>query len=140
VGDREIVALGGLLDDNEQRTLQKVPLLGDVPVLGELFKSRGRSHVKTNLMVFIRPTIMRNANDRQELTARRYGVVRNAQRVRAGARAGHRRSGRGLPGRDGAGRARQGRRGGAGRYRDRPEAAAERPSTVPPADTAAARP
>lgn len=81
VGDREIVALGGLLDDNEQRTLQKVPLLGDVPVLGELFKSRGRSHVKTNLMVFIRPTIMRNANDRQELTARRYGVVRNAQRA-----------------------------------------------------------
>lgn len=79
VGDREIVALGGLLDDNEQRTLQKLPLLGDIPVLGEVFKSRARSRVKTNLMVFIRPTIMRNAADRQALAARRYGVIRNAQ-------------------------------------------------------------
>jgi general secretion pathway protein D len=79
VGDREIVALGGLLDDNEQRTLQKVPLLGDIPVVGELFKSRGRSRVKTNLMVFIRPTILRNAADRAALAARRYGVVRQAQ-------------------------------------------------------------
>ncbi len=79
VGDREIVALGGLLDDNEQRTLQKVPLLGDIPVVGELFKSRGRSRVKTNLMVFIRPTILRNASDRAALAARRYGVVRQAQ-------------------------------------------------------------
>ncbi|MGV3513247.1 MAG: type II secretion system secretin GspD [Novosphingobium sp.] len=79
VGDREIVALGGLLDDNEQRTLQKVPLLGDIPLLGEAFKSRARSRVKTNLMVFIRPTIMRNAADRQALAGRRYGVIRNAQ-------------------------------------------------------------
>lgn len=79
VGDREIVALGGLLDDNEQRTLQKVPVLGDIPVLGEVFRSRARSRVKTNLMVFIRPTILRNAADRQALAARRYGVVRDAQ-------------------------------------------------------------
>lgn len=79
VGDREIVVLGGLLDDNERRTIQKVPLLGDVPVLGELFKSRGKSHVKTNLMVFIRPTILRNGLDRAALTARRYGVIRQAQ-------------------------------------------------------------
>ena len=79
VGDREIVALGGLLDDNEQRTLQKVPFLGDIPVLGEVFKSRARSRVKTNLMVFIRPTILRNASDRQKLAARRYGIVRKEQ-------------------------------------------------------------
>lgn len=79
VGDREIVALGGLLDDNEQRTLQKVPILGDIPLLGEAFRSRARSRVKTNLMVFIRPTIMRNAADRQALAARRYGVIREAQ-------------------------------------------------------------
>ncbi len=79
VGDREIVALGGLLDDNESRTLEKVPFLGDIPVIGELFKSRGRSKVKTNLMVFIRPTILRNAADRAALTARRYGIVRGAQ-------------------------------------------------------------
>ncbi|MDP3550310.1 MAG: type II secretion system secretin GspD [Novosphingobium sp.] len=79
VGDREIVALGGLLDDNEQRTLQKVPFLGDLPIIGEVFKSRARSRVKTNLMVFIRPTILRNAADRQALAARRYGTVRDAQ-------------------------------------------------------------
>ena len=79
MGDREIVALGGLLDDNESRTLEKVPFLGDIPVIGELFKSRGRSKVKTNLMVFIRPTILRNAADRAALTARRYGIVRGAQ-------------------------------------------------------------
>ncbi len=80
VGNGEILVLGGLLDDNERRTIQKVPLLGDIPLLGELFKSRGRSHVKTNLMVFIRPTILRTAADRQEVTARRYGVIRDAQR------------------------------------------------------------
>ncbi|MDF8332708.1 type II secretion system secretin GspD [Novosphingobium cyanobacteriorum] len=79
VGDGEIVVLGGLLDDNERRTIEKVPLLGNIPLLGELFKSRGKSHVKTNLMVFIRPTIMRNGADRAALTARRYGVIRDAQ-------------------------------------------------------------
>ena len=79
VGNGEILVLGGLLDDNERRTIQKVPLLGDIPVIGELFKSRGKSHVKTNLMVFIRPTILRTAADRQAVTARRYGAVRSAQ-------------------------------------------------------------
>jgi general secretion pathway protein D len=80
VSSGEIAVLGGLLDDNERRTIQKVPLLGDIPVLGELFKSRGKSRVKTNLMVFIRPTILRTAADRAALTARRYGVIRQAQR------------------------------------------------------------
>jgi len=79
VGDGEIVVLGGLLDDNERRTIEKVPLLGSIPLLGELFKSRARSHVKTNLMVFIRPTILKNGADRAALTARRYGVIRDAQ-------------------------------------------------------------
>ncbi|WP_082835950.1 type II secretion system secretin GspD [Croceicoccus bisphenolivorans] len=80
VGDREIIVLGGLLDDNERKTIQKIPILGDIPVIGELFKSRGKSHAKTNLMVFIRPTILRTQRDRQEVTARRYGVIRDAQR------------------------------------------------------------
>ncbi|RVQ65790.1 type II secretion system protein GspD [Croceicoccus ponticola] len=80
VGDREIVVLGGLLDDNERRTIQKIPLLGDIPIIGELFKSRGKSRAKTNLMVFIRPTILRTQRDRQEVTARRYGIIRDAQR------------------------------------------------------------
>jgi general secretion pathway protein D len=79
VKDREIIALGGLLDDNERRTLQKIPLLGDIPILGELFKSRGKQRTKTNLMVFIRPTILRTAEDAQAIAARRYNYVRAAQ-------------------------------------------------------------
>ncbi len=79
VGDGEIVALGGLLDDAERRTLEKIPVLGDMPVLGELFRSRSKTHVKTNLMVFIRPTILRGGLDRAALTARRMDAVRGAQ-------------------------------------------------------------
>ena len=80
VASGEIAVLGGLLDDNERRTIQKVPLLGDIPILGELFKSRGKSRVKTNLMIFIRPTILRSQSDREATTARRYGIIREAQR------------------------------------------------------------
>lgn len=79
VGDGEIVALGGLLDDNERRTIQKVPLLGDIPIIGELFKSRGKSRVKTNLMVFIRPTILKDPNDARAFSSRRYGYIRGRQ-------------------------------------------------------------
>ena len=79
VRDREIIALGGLLDDNERRTIQKIPLLGDIPIIGELFKSRGRERTKTNLMVFIRPTILRTAQDAQAIAARRYNYIRAAQ-------------------------------------------------------------
>lgn len=79
VGDGEIVALGGLLDDNERRTIQKIPFLGDIPIIGELFKSRGKSRVKTNLMVFIRPTILKDPNDARAFSGRRYGYIRGRQ-------------------------------------------------------------
>ncbi len=79
VDDGQIMAIGGLLDDNERRTLEKVPLLGDIPVLGNLFKSRTRSRGKTNLMIFIRPTILRSAADAAALAARRYETVRSQQ-------------------------------------------------------------
>ena len=79
VDDGQIMAIGGLLDDNERRTLEKTPLLGDIPVLGELFKSRSRTRGKTNLMVFIRPTIMRTAEDARKLAEQRYGYIRNQQ-------------------------------------------------------------
>ena len=79
VNDGEIIALGGLLDDNERRTIQKIPLLGDIPIIGELFRSRARSRTKTNLMVFIRPTILSTADDRRAVTERRYGYVRAQQ-------------------------------------------------------------
>lgn len=79
VGDGEIIALGGLLDDNERRTIEKIPFLGDIPLLGELFKSRGKSRIKTNLMVFIRPKILRNRADARAFSARRYGYIRGRQ-------------------------------------------------------------
>ena len=79
VDDGQIAVIGGLLDDNERRTIEKVPLLGDIPVLGNLFKSRSRSHEKTNLMIFIRPTILKTADDTQRVTERRYGYLRAQQ-------------------------------------------------------------
>lgn len=81
VDDGEIVALGGLLDDNERRTIEKIPLLGDIPVIGELFKSRSRSRNKTNLMVFIRPTIVRSAAEARAIAEQRYGYARREQLI-----------------------------------------------------------
>jgi general secretion pathway protein D len=81
VDDGTIMAIGGLLDDNERRTLEKVPLLGDLPVVGELFRSRSKSRGKTNLMVFIRPTIMRSAADARKLAEQRYGYARDMQLI-----------------------------------------------------------
>jgi general secretion pathway protein D len=82
VDDGEILALGGLLDDQERKTIERIPLLSDIPGLGELFKSRSKSRTKTNLMVFIRPTILRSKEDAQRLTAQRYGYIRNQQQLR----------------------------------------------------------
>jgi len=79
VDNGDILAIGGLLDDNERRTIEKIPLLGDLPLIGELFRSRSRARAKTNLMVFIRPTILSTRADNQEMTARRYGFIRGQQ-------------------------------------------------------------
>ena len=79
VDDGEMFAIGGLLNDDERKTIERIPLLSDIPLIGELFKSRSRSHSKTNLMVFIRPTILRSREDNAALTARRYGYIRNFQ-------------------------------------------------------------
>lgn len=79
VDDGDVLVLGGLLDDNERRTIEKVPLLGDIPLLGNLFKSKARTRNKTNLMVFIRPTILRSRQDSLRLTEQRYGYLRAQQ-------------------------------------------------------------
>ena len=82
VDDGEILAIGGLLNDDERRTIERIPLLSDIPILGELFRSRSRSRTKTNLMVFIRPTILRDRADNAAMTARRYAYVRADQLAR----------------------------------------------------------
>jgi general secretion pathway protein D len=79
VDDGQIIALGGLIDENERRAIEKVPLLGDIPFLGNLFRSKSRDRTKTNLMVFIRPTIIRNAEDAAKLAGDRYQYVRAEQ-------------------------------------------------------------
>jgi general secretion pathway protein D len=79
VEDGEIAVIGGLLDENERRTLEKIPLLGDLPLVGNLFRSRGRERNKTNLMIFIRPTIIRSPAEARAIAARRYDYIRDQQ-------------------------------------------------------------
>lgn len=76
VKDGDIVVLGGLVQQDEITSVEKVPLLGDIPVLGRLFRSDSRSQTKTNLMVFLRPTIVRNADDAQALTSQKFDYIR----------------------------------------------------------------
>jgi general secretion pathway protein D len=79
VNDGNIVVLGGLLQDDFSGNQQKVPGLGDMPVLGALFRSDTRERKKTNLMVFLRPVIMRSAADSDALSFDRYDVMRGVQ-------------------------------------------------------------
>ena len=79
VDDGDIAAIGGLLDDNERFTLQKIPLLGDLPLIGALFRSKSKTRNKTNLVVFIRPTILRSREDTAAVAARRWDGVRRVQ-------------------------------------------------------------
>ena len=75
--DGSVVALGGLLQDSLTDGEDKVPLLGDVPILGNLFKYDSRKRSKTSLMLFLRPTILRSANDTARHGADRYDQLLN---------------------------------------------------------------
>ena len=79
VDDGQIIVLGGLIDDNLQETEEQVPGLGSIPLIGNLFKYRSRTHNKTNLMVFLRPTVIRNDEQSSTLAADRYEYIRNAE-------------------------------------------------------------
>lgn len=70
------VILGGLIDEDVQESTQKVPLLGDIPILGHLFKSTTNSVRKRNLMVFLRPTIIRDGKLMSEVTQSKYNYIR----------------------------------------------------------------
>ena len=72
VEDGETIVLGGLIDDNVQESVKKVPFLGDIPLLGRLFKTTSISRTKRNLMVFLRPTIVRDSNDVRAISNRKY--------------------------------------------------------------------
>ena len=79
VDDGQIIVLGGLIDENLQDGVEKVPGLGDIPVIGNLFKYQKRSRVKTNLMVFLRPTVIRSNEQSVNLAGDRYNYIRNAE-------------------------------------------------------------
>jgi len=68
IQDGELLILGGLIEDQSDNTVSKVPLLGDIPLLGRLFKSSNKSESQSVLMMFIRPTIIRNAEDARLLS------------------------------------------------------------------------
>ncbi|MBG6070980.1 general secretion pathway protein D [Polaromonas sp. CG_9.7] len=79
VEDGAIIVLGGLLQDEYSGNDQKVPGLGDVPVFGNLFKSESRSRKKTNLMVFLRPVVVRDGASTNALSMDRYDLMRTTQ-------------------------------------------------------------
>lgn len=81
VDDGEIIVLGGLIDDSTQDGTVKVPGLGDIPLIGNLFKYQKRSRVKTNLMVFLRPTVVRNNAQSTNLASDRYNFIRNEETI-----------------------------------------------------------
>jgi len=83
VEDGEILVLGGLIDDTLRDQVSKVPVLGDIPLLGWLFRSHSTAKEKQNLMVFMRPSIMRNAADAVFHTNQKYNYLR-AQQIDAG--------------------------------------------------------
>ncbi|MBQ0761061.1 MAG: general secretion pathway protein D [Zhongshania sp.] len=83
VNDGATIVLGGLIDDQVTEQSAKVPFLGDIPILGRLFRSDNTSKVKRNLMVFIRPTIVRDQGTLSELSARKYNYIRAEQLVKA---------------------------------------------------------
>jgi general secretion pathway protein D len=77
VDDGDIVVLGGLLDQKDTSSVQRTPILGDIPGVGALFRSTARERGKTNLMVFIRPRIIRTIDDARNVTAPRYDYMRS---------------------------------------------------------------
>ena len=74
--DGATVILGGLIDEDVQESVQKVPLLGDIPLLGHLFKSTSNTKRKRNLMVFLRPTIVRDGKLMNDLSKEKYNFIR----------------------------------------------------------------
>ena len=82
VKDKETVIIGGLIQDNEQETINKIPFLGDIPLLGWLFKSKSKTRNKTNLMILLTPHIVKDAADLAEMTRnQRTGFGSSAKKI-----------------------------------------------------------
>ncbi len=84
VEDGDIIALGGLISDDETKTVQKVPLLGDIPLLGALFRYKSVVKDKKNLMVFLHPIILRDAASSHNVSESKYRNIRQLQMMHRG--------------------------------------------------------
>ena len=73
--DRQTIVLGGLIQDDINTSNNRVPFVGDIPLFGNLFKARGKQQVKTNLLVFLRPTVLRTQDDAEDLSASKYNSI-----------------------------------------------------------------
>jgi general secretion pathway protein D len=80
VDDGQIIVLGGLIEDKFTEKKSKVPLLGDLPYVGALFRSESREKNRTNLMVFLRPVVLRDAESANKLSLDRYDLIRAQQK------------------------------------------------------------
>jgi len=83
VDDGQIVALGGLISDDIEDTVSKVPFLGDIPLLGNLFRSKTKRAIKRNLMVFLKPHIIRSPEDLAKFSKSKYDDVRRDSQIAA---------------------------------------------------------
>ena len=79
INDGQIIVIGGLIQDSVSDGVSKVPGLGDLPLIGGLFRYNTRSRTKTNLMVFLRPTVLREVEGSEALTSSRYDYIRGEQ-------------------------------------------------------------
>ncbi len=80
VDDGAILVLGGLIEEKYSQNVAKVPLLGDIPGVGALFRSESRTKTRTNLMVFLRPVVMRDTETASRLSIDRYDLIRARQK------------------------------------------------------------
>ncbi len=79
VNSSDVLVIGGLISNNITNSMEKVPILGDIPFVGGLFQHKTRRLEKKNLLVFIKPTIMRNPEDAMGITNTKYNFIRNKQ-------------------------------------------------------------
>jgi len=81
IDDGNIIVLAGLLEDDSRKNNSKIPILGDIPVFGHLFKRTGNSRKKTNLMIFLKPQIIRDIRTSSALTKTKYNFIRAQQQA-----------------------------------------------------------
>ena len=79
VDNNQIIVLGGLVDEDIQEDIQRVPVLGSIPVLGRLFQSSSESKVKKNLMVFLRPKILVDSESVSQISTEKYNFIKAEQ-------------------------------------------------------------